>query len=969
MYIMEFFFDTETTGLPERVGRKYAPYSDVGKYANSRIVSISWMVTKNHRLVNQAYFVIKPDGFVVSTESTAIHGITNAYAVENGCSIHDVFKALGDVLPLCCTLIAHNIDFDMHILKSELFRYGYKDLIRQIDATHHVCTMKKGKEVMKKRTFPKLQVLYKFLYDEDMENAHNAQYDTYYCFKCYTKMFPLDRSIFFFGDRAVKLTEAQKDIVYQDTEKNIIVIACAGAGKTLTVICRVKHLIESGVPEDSIMLTTFTRDAAADMKDKLYNILGYTPEVTVGTIDSIAKRFSQGSGRAQTNTLKDVSEYSFNFLNAITHEPSIISKYKYLFVDEFQDINDVQFKIMQVFYNNGCKIFGVGDDAQNIYSFRGSKIEYILHFQKHFENSCMMFLKENFRSTKEIIDIANACIEKNENSIPKQMYSGTGNHGHKPLVRFFPNPMAQNLEIVEDIARLIDSGVAEHEIVVLSPINQPLFLIEEALTKRDIKNVYLDGKCDVKTNKKQWHVCLCTIHKSKGLEWDYVYMINMNDQIIPKTKTPAFIEESRRLFYVGLTRARNELYMYFAGNNQPLDVFVTRYVSELDRNLYTRENVTEKHFGLSDFDTAPVELSVTKLIENLDGEDYIKLRESGIIPEIDKKCMKRVKLYESFGYTKAIEEGDLYSDFGIFIEKVIKRDLAVSLGSPSLCLDKYSMWCLANVKLEGPQYAIYRMYTHNFKENMVHISDLVNDVLANSYRIVAALERNTKRIADQHVPTILDILNKIKQASEKYNIHPSKVPVFSRSFLPPGFERRMATSLEAYKNINTPTDQRLIRDTWEISKCNKIVKDYRRRLLFKDIKPEHLDECAPLFANIKTKLIDFLISKIHDMSEVTIEEEVAVKDGVHGELDLRIGDTIIDYKTSVNDEISMQWFVQLLCYKALCDLNEKKITTLAILNPLRGWYSEIDVSAWDKQCELLAYLIKKRNERMNMNRH
>jgi DNA polymerase III epsilon subunit-like protein len=966
---MDFIFDLETTGLPVRTGFKYAPYTKLENYNSSRILSISWIVSQNHKVVQQAYYIITPDGFAISPESTAIHGITMEQAVAEGVGIHTMFEILTEALESCQNIVSHNIDFDINILKSELHRYGRTALLSHVEQMNAICTMKKGKELMNIKKFPKLSELYRHLYQEDIENAHNAQYDTYYCYKCFTKIFPIDRSVFFFGNRAVKLTQAQQDIVYEDIDKNILVVAIAGAGKTTSVICRIKHLIDSGVDESSIILTTFTRDAANDMKNKLFDIMGYRCRITVGTIDSISKMYSERYMKETKNELKDVSEYGHLFSKVIQQNPSVIKKYKYMFVDEIQDINDLQFGIIQEFYKQGCKIFGVGDDAQNIYSFRGSKVEYMLNFEKHFENTSHKFLIENFRSTRQIIALANSSIEKNENAIPKTMIAGLNKDGNKPIVQYFNSNGHQNMTVFAKIKDLIKNGVPEHEIAVLCPINQPLFQIEEILTKNGIKNVYLDGKCDVKTSKKPWHVCLCTIHKAKGLEWDHVFTVNMSDDILPKTKTPMLINESRRLFYVAITRARDELYIYYAASNR----YVTRFVSELDRCLIQPVKMDTRNFeGTSDLDVVSLELSVTKLIENLDGGDYIKMKEMGIIPDIQqRKDITRTKIYESFEYIKAVENDDLYSDFGIFIEKLIKRDVGVRLGREDMCIDKHAASCLANLKLDSHSYSIYTQYKSNFKMNMKKLQHLMTSdtaIIINKDTVKAVLEENCKFINPMHMDTIVKILVKIRKQSDQYKLPPHKVPVFTESFLPEGFETYIDTCFKKYGDIMSPYDEEMIKDVWQIAKCKKIVSEGRRRLLYKNIDWKEFMTCENLYININTKLMDFLTSRIVDRNNVTSEEELEIKEGVYGELDLRIGDLIIDYKTSIKDEINLQWLLQLLCYKTLFDLSVRvpTINKIGILNPLRGWYDEIDVSTWNKHHELIKYLLDKRSEKLSM---
>lgn len=1236
---MEFVFDTETTGIPTKTTYRYPPYTKIEAYNSARIVSISWIIIQRQRVVKQAYFVIKPDKFQIPEDAIKVHGITNEIAEKEGISIKELFDILKDALTNCINLVAHNIDFDYHVLMSELHRYKQKNLIETLSKMHKICTMKKGREVMQCRTYPKLEALYRHLYNEELENAHNAQYDTLYCYKCYIKMFPLDQSLFFFGDKAVRLTSSQQNIVYEDFTKNILVIACAGSGKchakdtpimlydgqvklvqdivpgdllmgpdslprkvlelgsgkgqlydiiydkyntftvnlehilclyftgsivvptrdkymvrvydnisknvifkefgtkedaimfynhtsmevdisvadylslsdniqkefklyrpanvifrnntqlenavdyinnqyvnalhldhsykiaslkdrkimiehliakygkdesikgwlyipltvnnilnndilfiarscgfkgtikkryirlkhinsnyssfkviptnryekyygfavdcdhkyllgdfivshnTTTVICRIKNLIESGIDEESILLTTFTRDAAYDMKTKLYEIMGYKPKITVGTIDSISKMYSERFTPENKNMLKDVSEYSHNFLTVLEKDINIIAKFKYMFIDEFQDINDVQYRIIRKFHENGAKIFVVGDDAQNIYSFRGSKIDYILNFDKLFDNTSTKILVDNFRSTREIINLANACIEKNLNLMPKKMAPQEDFIGNKPFVRYFKTPAFQNTSILEHIIEFIKNGVSEHNIAVLSPVNSSLYMIEELLTKNAIRNVYLDGKCDVKTAKKTHHVCLTTIHKAKGLEWDVVFVIGMSDELIPKNKSSVNIEESRRLFYVAITRAKRELFLYFTPTITP---FVTRYISELDRNLYVIGEGTPKGCfeGLSENDSNILELSVTKLIENLDGDDFVKLKENGVIPAIDVTKLTKIELYESGGYqySKIIEANDLYSDFGIFIEKLIKKYLCSALNIPN-CTDKHTLQCLSNVKLDKQDYEIYQMYRNNiyksydalepymsnFKQNVIKISQII-------------LSYPGKKILSSHLEKLINILYCINERSKKYNLKLKEVPVFSRSFLPDKFESSMMVNLNNYSEINQEDTAEKIRSTWEISKCKKIVTEYRRRLLYKNINMDQfVSSNKDLINSIRDILIPFIVDNITNKNNIIcMEEHLEGPFDIYGELDLRIDDIILDYKTSINDELKMQWVIQLLCYKVLCDHNNKKINKIAILNPLRGIYIEYDVRDWNKHDELVKYLLGKR---------
>ena len=133
---MNFIWDTETSGLFPR-GANYKKLED---FNNARLVSICWLITQGDNIVEQAYYVIKPDGFIISDESIAIHGITNEYANENGVNIKDVLTQFSIGLKRCANMVAHNIEFDLNIIKSELHRYGFKESIEDIKSRHHICT-------------------------------------------------------------------------------------------------------------------------------------------------------------------------------------------------------------------------------------------------------------------------------------------------------------------------------------------------------------------------------------------------------------------------------------------------------------------------------------------------------------------------------------------------------------------------------------------------------------------------------------------------------------------------------------------------------------------------------------------------------------------------------------------------------------------------------------------------------------
>ena len=119
--------------------------------------------------------------------------------------------------------------------------------------------------------------------------------------------------------------------------------------------------------------------------------------------------------------------------------PEVLHKYqhkfKYVMVDEYQDTNVVQYKIIKLLAAVHENIAVVGDDAQSIYSFRGATIENILQFQKDYEDVKVVKLEQNYRSTQNILNVANEIIKNNKGQIPKNLWTDNFEGDKIKLVR------------------------------------------------------------------------------------------------------------------------------------------------------------------------------------------------------------------------------------------------------------------------------------------------------------------------------------------------------------------------------------------------------------------------------------------------------------------------------------------------------------------------------------------------------
>ncbi len=170
------------------------------------------------------------------------------------------------------------------------------------------------------------------------------------------------------------------------------------------------------------------------------------------------------------------------------------SKVKYVFFDEYQDVNPVQNYILLKLAEKS-KIMVVGDDAQAIYAFRGSSVKYILNFNETFnkiggdKSHKMYLLAENYRSTPSIVDFCQDIISNNSNQFEKTVVSMQDKFGFNPCVYAFKNPKEQYKWIVNDIMKKNKEGVKYSDMVILGRKNNLLDEIELHLVSNKIPTV------------------------------------------------------------------------------------------------------------------------------------------------------------------------------------------------------------------------------------------------------------------------------------------------------------------------------------------------------------------------------------------------------------------------------------------------------------------------------------------------
>lgn len=325
-------------------------------------------------------------------------------------------------------------------------------------------------------------------------------------------------------------------------------------------------------------------------------------------------------------------------------------QYRYLTVDEYQDISPLQQRLINAWLGNRQEICVVGDPAQTIYSFAGATSSFLTTFTSRFPDAEVIRLTSGYRSTPEITFAANSLLRS---ATMGQELNAQNDHGDKPEVLAYNDESSEIAGIVADLTALLSSGVPAQEIAVLARTNSQLNSLERAMngaklpyqvrsTERffdrpDVKEflkgvrtasviptegiswldelrtlaqpfltgqsidgiaglLHLARELDEDTNfspktlrsylrevedRVQQNnpptmpvITLATLHAAKGLEWERVFLMGANVGLLPLetngfTLDARMIEEERRLFYVGMTRAKRELRISYRGKPSP----------------------------------------------------------------------------------------------------------------------------------------------------------------------------------------------------------------------------------------------------------------------------------------------------------------------------------------------------------------------------------------------------------------
>lgn len=210
----------------------------------------------------------------------------------------------------------------------------------------------------------------------------------------------------------------------------------------------------------------------------------------------IAKAYREYEAQLRSNNALDFDDLLVRTVQLLDTQPDVRESYqerfRYIMVDEYQDTNTVQFKLVSLLAGKYRNLCVVGDDDQSIYKFRGANIRNILDFEKEFPDARVIKLEQNYRSTENILNAANGVIRNNKGRKDKTLWTDNG-EGEKITLRQFDTGYDEAEFIAEDIRKSISEGAAYNDSAILYRTNAQSRLFEEKFVAMNIPYKIVGG--------------------------------------------------------------------------------------------------------------------------------------------------------------------------------------------------------------------------------------------------------------------------------------------------------------------------------------------------------------------------------------------------------------------------------------------------------------------------------------------
>ncbi len=210
----------------------------------------------------------------------------------------------------------------------------------------------------------------------------------------------------------------------------------------------------------------------------------------------IAKVYREYEAQLKANNALDFDDLLVKTVQLLQTQPDVRENYqerfRYIMVDEYQDTNTVQFKLVSLLAGKYRNLCVVGDDDQSIYKFRGANIRNILDFEKEYPDAKVIKLEQNYRSTENILNAANGVISNNKGRKDKTLWTANG-EGQKICLKQFDTAYDEAEFIAEDIKKEVRDGASYNDSAVLYRTNAQSRLLEEKFIAMNIPYKIVGG--------------------------------------------------------------------------------------------------------------------------------------------------------------------------------------------------------------------------------------------------------------------------------------------------------------------------------------------------------------------------------------------------------------------------------------------------------------------------------------------
>jgi DNA helicase-2/ATP-dependent DNA helicase PcrA len=358
--------------------------------------------------------------------------------------------------------------------------------------------------------------------------------------------------------------------------------------------------------------------------------------------------------RKLERNVMDYDDLLLNWKKLLISKPEIAEVYaeqfQHILVDEYQDTNRLQAEIIDLLASKHRNVMVVGDDAQSIFAWRGAEFTNIYEFPKRYPEAVLYKLETNYRSTPEILGVANVSIANNRRQFPKTLQAVKKSTGFLPAVLPCSDVEQQSAFIASRILELRDEGVSLEEIAVLYRSHYHVLELQLELTRRNIPYRVQSGVRFF----EQAHL--------KDVISYLRIIVNPRDEL-------AWKRLLKMIPSVG-TATANKIYENLARSGNPLKLISGDETNgEQQLQLETRDNASMQTSFLSSGESA----FFPKLRNKNAWEEFVRLISTLISPEYRDQPSKQIELILSSGYEQYLQEN--YENFEARLEDVRQLSL------------------------------------------------------------------------------------------------------------------------------------------------------------------------------------------------------------------------------------------------------------------------------------------------------